>query len=172
MYIIGLAALVVIAPNCPNCPPLCGLCDAVAPSKSSNIAGTRGYAYGWGADEDGNHDVSATQLGGMDIVTLPCAEFDNDQEGPQSGRINVTDVWENSRAPKFICSAPDTHVGLCTGDSGGKLIKARSPYVHLILARNRAPRMNHPALLYICLYMSVYIQTSLYAGLKSMHALH
>ena len=166
MYIIGLAALIVIAPNCPNCPPLCGLCDAVAPSKSSTIAGTRGYAYGWGADEDGHHDVSATQLGGMDVVTLPCAEFENDQEGPQSGRINVTDVWENTKAPKFICSAPHTHVGLCTGDSGGKLIKARSPYVHyvhLILARNRDPSYE-PS--------SAPIQTSLYAALKSMHALH
>ena len=95
------------------------MCFAVARSKSPIRPGTEGYAYGWGTDKDYNHNIDAIDLGGMDIVTLPCEDFTN--EDLNNGRVDMAEKWEDSKAPIFICSAPRPNVGLCDGDSGGRL---------------------------------------------------
>ena len=93
------------------------MCAAVAQSSSPITPGTEGYVYGWGTVDDEDR-ASATQLRGLDIVTLPCAPFDESMTG--GNFVHVTRVWKKSQAPMFICSVPGSNVGLCDGDSGGK----------------------------------------------------
>ena len=63
--------------------------------------------------------LGTTRLGGMNIATLPCSKFAG--KTLLGEKVQVTEVWGKSKAPMFLCSAPREDVGLCDGDSGGKL---------------------------------------------------